>query len=96
MPQQLSCGRAEGGCWHESFRIFARENLGGNTFDIEKLKLVLDAKQQGYQQTTNVINYLASHDRDHLLAAASFRTLDREVAFKPIRLGPSPIPRSPS
>ena len=35
----------------------------------------------------NVINYLASHDRHHLLAAASFRTLDREAAFKRAKLG---------
>jgi 1,4-alpha-glucan branching enzyme len=75
------------GCWHESFRIFPRENLAGNTFDIEKLKQVLDAKQQGYQQTTKVINYLASHHRHHVLAAASFRTLDREAAFKRAKLG---------
>ena len=75
------------GCWHESIRIFARENLAGNTFDIEKLKQVLDAKQQGYQQTTNVINYLVSHHRDHLLAAATFRTLDRDAAFKRAKFG---------
>ena len=75
------------GCCHESFRLFARENLAGNTFDIEKLKQVLDAKQQGYQKTTNVINYLASHHRDHLLAAASFRTLHPEAAFKRAKLG---------
>jgi 1,4-alpha-glucan branching enzyme len=75
------------GCWHESFRIFARENLAGNTFDIEKLKQVLDAKKQGYQTTTNVINYLVSHDPHHLLAAASFWTLDREAAFKGAKFG---------
>ena len=75
------------GCWHESFRIFARENLGGNSFDIEKLKQVLDAKQQGYPQTTNVINYLVSHDRHHLLATASFWTLDPEAAFKRAKFG---------
>ena len=51
------------GCCHESFRLFARENLAGNTFDIEKLKQVLDAKQQGYQKTTiailaGVVNFL--------------------------------------
>ncbi len=73
------------GCWHESFRIFAIENLAGNTFDIEKLKQVLDAKQQGDRQTTNVINYLASHHRCRLLAAASFGTLDPEAAFKPAK-----------
>jgi 1,4-alpha-glucan branching enzyme len=66
-------------CWHESFRIFARENLAGNTFDIEKLKQVLEPKQQGYQITTNAINYLASHDCDHLLAEASFQDIEKRL-----------------
>jgi hypothetical protein len=39
----------------------------------------MDAKQQGYQQTTNVINSLVSHHRDDLLAAASFRTLTEKL-----------------
>jgi 1,4-alpha-glucan branching enzyme len=42
------------------FSHFCQRKSRGNTFDIEKLKQVLDAKQQGYQQTTNVINYLAT------------------------------------
>ena len=87
LPEFVAADGPMDGCGHENFRIFARENLAGNTFDIEKLKQVLDAKQQGYQQTTNVINYLASHDRHHLLAAARFRTLDPEAAFKRAKFG---------
>jgi len=79
LPEFVAADGPKDGCWHESFRIFARENLGGNTFDIEKLKQVLDAKQQGYQHTTNVINYLVSHDRSHLLAEASFRALTEKL-----------------
>ncbi|MEG4231933.1 hypothetical protein QUA40_07445 [Microcoleus sp. Pol11C3] len=69
---------------HESFRIFALENLGAKTFDSEKLKQVLDAKQQGYQKVTNVINYLTSHDRSHLLAEASFRDIAQERLLNPL------------
>jgi 1,4-alpha-glucan branching enzyme len=87
LPEFVAADGPMDGCWNESFRIFARENLGGNTFDIEKLKQVLDAKQQGYQKTTNVINYLVSQDRHDWLAAASFRTLDPEAAFKRAKLG---------
>ncbi|UNU25624.1 hypothetical protein D0A37_19025 [Microcoleus vaginatus HSN003] len=87
LPELVAADGQMDGCWHESFRIFAIENLAGNTFDIEKLKQVLDAKQQGYQTTTNVINYLATHDRDHLLAEASFRDIDQEAAFKRAKLG---------
>ncbi|MEG4108636.1 alpha-amylase family glycosyl hydrolase [Microcoleus sp. S13_C5] len=87
LPELVAADGPMDGCWHESFRIFAIENLGANTFDIEKLKQVLEPKQQGYQNTTNVINYLASHDRDHLLAEASFRDIDQEAAFKRAKLG---------
>jgi 1,4-alpha-glucan branching enzyme len=87
LPEFVARDGPMDGCWDESFRLFARENLAGNTFAIEKLKQVLDAKQQGYQQTTNVINYLVSHDQSHLLAEASFRTLDPEAAFKRAKLG---------
>ncbi|MEG4198353.1 alpha-amylase family glycosyl hydrolase [Microcoleus sp. Pol12A5] len=87
LPELVAADGPMDGCWHESFRIFAIENLAGNTFDIEKLKQVLEPKQQGYQNTTNAINYLASHDRDHLLAEASFRDIDPEAAFKRAKLG---------
>ncbi|WP_333176459.1 hypothetical protein [Microcoleus sp. S13_B4] len=82
LPELVAADRPMDGCWHKSFRIFTIENLGAKTFDIEKLKQVLEPKQQGYQTTTNVINYLASHDRSHLLAEASFRDIDREAVFK--------------
>ncbi|MEG4217741.1 alpha-amylase family glycosyl hydrolase [Microcoleus sp. Pol14C6] len=87
LPELVAADGPMDGCWHESFRIFAIENLAGKTFDMEKLKQVLEPKQQGYQTTTNAINYLASHDRDHLLAEASFRDIDREAAFKRAKLG---------
>jgi 1,4-alpha-glucan branching enzyme len=44
LPEFVAGDGPMDGCWHESIRIFARENLGGNTFDIEKLKQVLNAK----------------------------------------------------
>ncbi|MBD1924366.1 alpha amylase C-terminal domain-containing protein [Microcoleus sp. FACHB-831] len=74
-------------CWHESFRIFAIENITGDTFNIDRLKEALDGKQQGYSGATSVINYLASHDRDHLMAEEHLRTLDKEQAIKRAKLG---------
>ncbi|MBW4574532.1 MAG: alpha amylase C-terminal domain-containing protein [Aphanothece sp. CMT-3BRIN-NPC111] len=75
------------GCWHESFRIFVIENITGDIFDIGRLKQVLDAKSDGFQGATSVVNYLASHDRDHLMAEQGFRTLDKEATFKRAKLG---------
>ncbi|MEG4419849.1 hypothetical protein QUA70_14875 [Microcoleus sp. LAD1_D5] len=48
LPELVTADGPMDWCWHEIFRIFAIENLGAKTFDIEKLKQVLDAKQQGY------------------------------------------------
>ncbi|MEG4807780.1 alpha-amylase family glycosyl hydrolase [Microcoleus sp. F8-D3] len=87
LPELVAADGPMDACWHESFRIFAIENLAWDRFDLEKLKQVLEAKQQGYQNTTNVINYLASHDRSHLLASASFRDIGREAAVKRAKLG---------
>ncbi|HEY9694748.1 MAG TPA: alpha-amylase family glycosyl hydrolase [Oculatellaceae cyanobacterium] len=75
------------GCWHESFRIFIIENITGDTFDLGRIKEVLDAKIQGYQGATSVVNYLASHDRDHLMAEEGFRTLNHQAVIKQAKLG---------
>lgn len=75
------------GCWRESFRIYGLENIAGDTFDLDKLKGSLDAKIHGYPGCTSVINYLASHDRDHLMAEEAFRTADKVEAFKRAKLG---------
>ncbi|HEY9810123.1 MAG TPA: alpha-amylase family glycosyl hydrolase [Halomicronema sp.] len=75
------------GCWRESFRIYGLENIAGDTFNLEKLKGILNAKIHGYPGCTSVINYLASHDRDHLMAEEAFRTVDKMEAFKRAKLG---------
>jgi 1,4-alpha-glucan branching enzyme len=86
-PELVSENGPIEGCWHESFRMFVIENITGDTFDVERLKEVLDCKQQGYKTTTNVVNYLASHDRDHLMAEEGFRTLDKQAAVRRAKLG---------
>ncbi|MGF1936835.1 MAG: alpha-amylase family glycosyl hydrolase [Nostoc sp. ChiQUE02] len=54
-------------CWHESFRYFLVPYICGKSFELEQLKQILDPKQQGYAIATNVINYLATHDRERVL-----------------------------
>jgi 1,4-alpha-glucan branching enzyme len=68
-------------CWHESFRYFMIPHICGETFELEKLKEVLDPRQQGYEATTNVINYLATHDREHLFRELGDRGIFDEAAF---------------
>jgi 1,4-alpha-glucan branching enzyme len=73
-------------CWHESFRYFIVPHICGEAFELEKLKEVLDPKRQGYEAATNVINYLATHDREHLIRELGDRGIFDEAAFRRIKL----------
>lgn len=68
-------------CWHESFHYFVIPHICGETFDLERLKEILDPRRQGYVTTTNVINYLATHDREHIFRELSDRGIFGEAAF---------------
>jgi 1,4-alpha-glucan branching enzyme len=74
-------------CWHESFRYFVIPHICGETFEVEKLKEVLDPKRQGYGATTNAINYLATHDREHLFRELGEHGIFDEAAFRRAKLG---------
>lgn len=74
-------------CWHESFRYFMIPHICGETFELEKLKEVLDPKRQGYGVTTNVVNYLATHDRQHLMRELGDRGIFDAAAFQRAKLG---------
>ncbi|OKH56341.1 alpha-amylase [Calothrix sp. HK-06] len=73
-------------CWHESFRYFAVPTICGEEFDLENLKQVLDPRRQGYDSTVNVINYLATHDREHLFRELGDRGIFDEAAFTRAKL----------
>ena len=74
-------------CWHESFRYFVLPHICGETFELEKLKEVLDPKRQNYATATNVVNYLATHDREHLMRELGNRGIFEEAAFERAKLG---------
>ncbi|QDL08963.1 alpha-amylase [Brasilonema octagenarum UFV-E1] len=82
-------------CWHESFRYFVIPHICGEMFEPEKLKEVLDPRKQGYEGSINVVNYLASHDREHLLRelgvrlgrGSAGRGIFDEDAFRRAKLG---------
>jgi 1,4-alpha-glucan branching enzyme len=73
-------------CWHESFRYFMIPSICGESFELEKLKEVLDPKRQGYATAINVINYLATHDREHLFRELGDRSIFDEAAFTRAKL----------
>ncbi|PSB18959.1 DUF3459 domain-containing protein [Phormidesmis priestleyi ULC007] len=74
------------GCWHESFRYFLKDIITGGDSSLEELKSAIDARQQGYSMTTNVINYLASHDREHMLVELADVDITGEAAFQRVKL----------
>jgi 1,4-alpha-glucan branching enzyme len=74
-------------CWHESFRYFLKDALMGEEFDWEKLKQALDPRQQGYVGVTSVINYLATHDREHMTIELQQKGITGAEAMQRIKLG---------
>jgi 1,4-alpha-glucan branching enzyme len=75
------------GCWHDSFYHCVLEHICGDTFDLERLKDVLDAKRQGFMGATNIVNYLTNHDHNHVMAELADREIFDEAAFKRVKLG---------
>lgn len=90
IPDTSSITAPEGpldACWHESFRHFVLPSICGESFDLEELKQVLDPRRQGYASAINVINYLATHDREHIFRELGDRGIFDEAAFTLAKLG---------
>ncbi len=75
------------GCWHESFRYFVKDALVGEPVELAKLQEAIDARQQGYDRLTNVINYLATHDREHMIVELGDRGIFDQPAYQRVKLG---------
>jgi len=90
IPETTSITNVDGpmdGCWHDSFYHCILEHICGDTFDLERLKDVLDAKRQGFMGATNVVNYLTNHDHNHVMAELGDREILGEEAFRRVKLG---------
>ncbi|MER3434691.1 MAG: alpha-amylase [Leptolyngbya sp. ERB_1_1] len=90
IPETPSITNIDGpmdGCWHDSFYHCILEHICGDTFDLERLKDVIDAKRQGFLGATNVVNYLTNHDHDRVFAELGDRQMIGEEAFRRLRLG---------
>ncbi|MBU7583498.1 MAG: alpha amylase C-terminal domain-containing protein [Nostoc sp. TH1S01] len=73
-------------CWHESFHYFVIPLICGEKFELEQVISVLDPRKQGYATSINVINYLATHDREHLLRELGDRGIFDQDAFTRAKL----------
>ncbi len=90
IPETTSITNVDGpmdGCWHDSFYHCVLEHIIGETFDLDRLKDVLDCKRQGFMGATNVVNYLTNHDHNHVMAELGDRKILGENAFRRARLG---------
>ncbi|MBD2198432.1 MULTISPECIES: alpha-amylase family glycosyl hydrolase [Calothrix] len=90
IPETTSITNVDGpmdGCWHDSFRHTVTVHICGDTFDLESLKDVIDAKRQGFLGATNVVNYLTNHDHDRLMVELGKREIFDEEAFRRAKLG---------
>jgi 1,4-alpha-glucan branching enzyme len=90
IPETTSITNIDGpmdGCWHDSFRHTVTVHVCGDTFDLENLKDVIDAKRQGFMGATNVVNYLTNHDHDRLMVELGKRSILDEEAFRRAKLG---------
>ncbi|MCU0544337.1 MAG: alpha-amylase family glycosyl hydrolase [Oscillatoriaceae cyanobacterium Prado104] len=90
IPETTSITNIDGpmdGCWHDSFYHCILEHICGDTFDLERLKEVIDCKRQGFLGATNVVNYLSNHDHDRVMTELGNRGILDEAAFKRAKLG---------
>ncbi|MCW5315657.1 alpha-amylase [Nostoc sp. KVJ3] len=90
IPETTSITNVDGpmdGCWHDSFYHCILEHICGDTFDLERLKDVIDCKRQGFLGATNVVNYLTNHDHNHLMVEFGNREIFNEEAFRRAKLG---------
>jgi len=90
IPETASITNVDGpmdGCWHDSFYHCILEHICGDTFDLERLKDVIDCKRQGFLGATNVVNYLTNHDHNHVMSELGDREIFDEAAFTRVKLG---------
>jgi 1,4-alpha-glucan branching enzyme len=90
IPETPSITNLEGpmdGCWHDSFYHCIVEHICGDTFDLERLKEVIDCKRQGFLGATNVVNYVSNHDHDRVMTELGNRGILDAAAFKRAKLG---------
>jgi 1,4-alpha-glucan branching enzyme len=75
------------GTWHNSFYHGLSALLKGEAFDLKEIKNLLDARGRDFPGPTNLVNYLSSHDHDHLLYTLGQAGIHDDEALKRARLG---------
>jgi 1,4-alpha-glucan branching enzyme len=75
------------GTWHNSFYHGMSALLTGENRDLGRIKGLLDARSRDFPGPENLVNYLSSHDHDHLLWTLEQAGISGDEASKRARLG---------
>ena len=73
--------------WRVSFHYNFLDLIFQEQAGIDLVKTLVDPTQQGFQSTSDVINYLISHDQDRLMANLADANIFDEAAFKRAKFG---------
>lgn len=74
-------------CWNDSFMYAMLEYLGGEPFNLEKIKHVIDPRGLGFIGTTSTTNYLANHDQNRLFRKLGEKGILDEELYTRAKLG---------
>lgn len=90
VPQNPAVTNLDGpmdAAWHDNFYHCMIEHLTHDTFDMERLKSVIDGRREGFGAAVNIVNYCSNHDHNHVLADLGDKGMFDEVAFAKRRQG---------
>ncbi|CAF3918143.1 unnamed protein product [Adineta steineri] len=74
-------------CWSTAFHMDIISNLMNDTeFSLDKIKRCLDIRQQGYSSPLALVNYISSHDNQHMLFQLQQHHIMNDDAFERLEL----------
>ncbi len=87
--------------WHESFSkqimctILGKDAHGQQPFNLDNIARTLNPRQEGYQSSYNVINYIDNHDQDRILWQLGQVGILDDPAFRRVKMGASLLLTAP-
>lgn len=74
-------------CWNDSFMYGMLEYLGGEPFNLDKIKHVINPRGLGFVGTTSTTNYLANHDQNRLFRKLGEKGILDDELYTRAKLG---------
>lgn len=83
-PDWVGDGAPVESTWHESFYHAMLGFMQGKP-DLDAIKRAIDARERGFHRSTDLINYLSNHDKDHIMASLGEVGLLGDIAFERVK-----------